>query len=121
MNQDHIIKIASDLNLPVMGVGAVAKLLEEGATVPFIARYRKEATGSLDEVAVTKIRDDIERLAALDERRAAVKKSLDERKLLTPEISASLDAAETLARIEDIYQPFKPKRRTRATIAKEKG
>lgn len=121
MNQDHIIKIASDLNLPVMGVGAVAKLLEEGATVPFIARYRKEATGSLDEVAVTKIRDDIERLAALDERRAAVKKSLDERKLLTPEISASLDAAETLARIEDIYQPFKPKRRTRATIAKERG
>ncbi len=121
MNQDHIIKIASDLNLPVMGVGAVAKLLEEGATVPFIARYRKEATGSLDEVAVTKIRDDIERLAALDERRAAVRKSLDERKLLTPEISASLDAAETLARIEDIYQPFKPKRRTRATIAKERG
>lgn len=121
MNQDHIIKIASDLNLPVMGVGAVAKLLEEGATVPFIARYRKEATGSLDEVAVTKIRDDIERLAALDERRAAVRKSLDERKLLTPEIAASLDAAETLARIEDIYQPFKPKRRTRATIAKERG
>ena len=121
MNQDHIIKIATDLNLPITGVGAVAKLLEEGATVPFIARYRKEATGSLDEVAVTKIRDDIERLAALDERRAAVKKSLDERKLLTPELSASLDAAETLARIEDIYQPFKPKRRTRATIAKERG
>ena len=121
MNQDHIIKIASDLNLPVMGVGAVAKLLEEGATVPFIARYRKEATGSLDEGAVTKIRDDIERRAALDERRAAVRKSLDERKLLTPEIAASLDAAETLARIEDIYQPFKPKRRTRATIAKERG
>ena len=121
MNQDHIIKIATDLNIPVVGVGAVAKLLEEGATVPFIARYRKEATGSLDEVAITKIRDDIERLAALDERRAAVKKSLDERKLLTPELAAALDSAETLARIEDIYQPFKPKRRTRATIAKERG
>lgn len=121
MNQDHIIKIASDLNIPVMGVGAVAKLLEEGATVPFIARYRKEATGSLDEVAITKIRDDIERLAALDDRRASVKKSLEERKLLTPELIAALDSAETLARIEDIYQPFKPKRRTRATIAKEKG
>ncbi|MBQ2722164.1 MAG: helix-hairpin-helix domain-containing protein, partial [Opitutales bacterium] len=121
MNQDHIIKIASDLNIPVMGVGAVAKLLEEGATVPFIARYRKEATGSLDEVAITKIRDEIERLSALDDRRASVKKSLEERKLLTPELIQALDSAETLARIEDIYQPFKPKRRTRATIAKEKG
>ena len=121
MNQDHIIKIASDLNIPVMGVGAVAKLLDEGATVPFIARYRKEATGSLDEVAITKIRDEIERLSALDDRRASVKKSLEERKLLTPELIQALDSAETLARIEDIYQPFKPKRRTRATIAKEKG
>ena len=121
MNQDHIIKIASDLNIPVMGVGAVAKLLEEGATVPFIARYRKEATGSLDEVAITTIRDELERLVALDDRRASVKKSLDERKLLTPELISALDSAETLARIEDIYQPFKPKRRTRATIAKEKG
>ncbi len=121
MNQDHIIKIATDLNIPVTGVGAVAKLLEEGATVPFIARYRKEATGALDEVAITSIRDEIERLAALDDRRAAVKKSLDERKLLTPELSAALDSADTLARIEDIYQPFKPKRRTRATIAKERG
>ncbi len=121
MNQDHIIKIATDLNISVTSVGAVAKLLEEGATVPFIARYRKEATGSLDEVAITKIRDDIERLAALDDRRAAVKKSLEERKLLTPELQVSLDAADTLARIEDIYQPFKPKRRTRATIAKERG
>lgn len=121
MNQDHIIKIAEESNIPIGGVGAVAKLLEEGATVPFIARYRKEATGSLDEVAITKIRDDLERLAALDDRRAAVKKSLEERKLLTAELSAALDAAETLARIEDIYQPFKPKRRTRATIAKERG
>ncbi|MBQ6534162.1 MAG: RNA-binding transcriptional accessory protein [Opitutales bacterium] len=121
MNTDNISKIAKELSLPISGVAATAKLISEGATVPFIARYRKEATGSLDEVAITAIRDAMERLAALDERRGAVKKSLEERNLLTPEISAALDAAETLARVEDIYQPFRPKRRTRATIARERG
>lgn len=121
MNREHASKIASELSLPVSGVEAVAALLEGGATIPFIARYRKEATGSLDEVAVMKIRDGMERLAALDERRSSVKKSLEERGLLSADIAAELDSAETLARIEDIYQPFKPKRRTRATAAKEKG
>ena len=121
MNEDHLILIAKELSIPVMQVAATAKLLEEGATVPFIARYRKEATGTLDEVAITAIRDGLERLKALDDRREAIKKSLSERNLLTDELSSALAAAETLAKLEDIYQPFKPKRRTRAIIAREKG
>ena len=118
MNEDHLILIAKELSIPVMQVAATAKLLEEGATVPFIARYRKEATGTLDEVAITAIRDGLERLKALDDRREAIKKSLSERNLLTDELSAALAAAETLAKLEDIYQPFKPKRRSRAIIAR---
>ena len=121
MNEDHLISTAKTLNIGVTQVAATAKLLGEGATIPFIARYRKEATGTLDEVQIAKIRDELERLKAMDDRRAAIKKSLEERKLDTPELLASLDSADSLARLEDIYQPFKPKRRTRATIAKEKG
>ncbi|HNQ01776.1 MAG TPA: Tex family protein, partial [Syntrophales bacterium] len=90
-------------------------------TVPFIARYRKEATGSLDEVAVTGIRDRLEQLAELDKRREAILKSLAERQLLTDELQEKINAAETMAVLEDLYLPFRPKRRTRATVAKEKG
>lgn len=121
MNEDHLIQLANELSIPVMQIAATAKLLEDGATVPFIARYRKEATGTLDEVAITAIRDGLERLKALDDRRESIKKSLSERNLLTDELSAAIAAAETLAKLEDIYQPFKPKRRTRATVAREKG
>lgn len=121
MNEDHLIQLAKELSIPVMQIAATAKLLEDGATVPFIARYRKEATGTLDEVAITAIRDGLERLKALDDRRESIKKSLSERNLLTDELSAAIAAAETLAKLEDIYQPFKPKRRTRATVAREKG
>ena len=121
MNEDHLIQLAKELSIPVMQIAATAKLLEDGATVPFIARYRKEATGTLDEVAITAIRDGLERLKALDDRRESIKKSLSERNLLTDELSAAIASAETLAKLEDIYQPFKPKRRTRATVAREKG
>ena len=82
MNENHLILIAKELSVPVMQVAAAAKLLGDGATVPFIARYRKEATGSLDEVAIAAIRDGLERLKALDDRREAIKKSLAERNLL---------------------------------------
>jgi protein Tex len=99
----------------------VAALLEEGSTVPFIARYRKEATGSLDEVAITAIRDRLGQLKDLDARREAILKSLEERGLLTDELKQKIMQAETLTTLEDIYLPFKPKRRTRATIAREKG
>ncbi len=89
--------------------------------MPFIARYRKEATGSLDEVQIAAIRDELEKLRAIDERRASIKKSLQERNLLSGELESKLDAAQSLSKLEDIYQPFKPKRRTKATIAKERG
>lgn len=121
MNEEHLILIAKELSIPVLQVAATAKLLDEGATVPFIARYRKEATGTLDEVAITAIRDGLERLKALDDRREAIKKSLSERNLLTDELKSAIVAAETLAKLEDIYQPFKPKRRTRAIVARERG
>lgn len=121
MEERHLIKIAGELNLNPQRVRATAELLAGGATVPFIARYRKEVTGTLDEVAITSIRDRLEQLAELDKRRESIVGSLQERNLLTDELKAKLDAAETMAVLEDIYLPFRPKRRTRATIAREKG
>ncbi|MCG2721206.1 MAG: RNA-binding transcriptional accessory protein, partial [Thermodesulfovibrionales bacterium] len=117
----HITVIAQELAIKTRQVEAVASLLDEGATVPFIARYRKEATGSLDEVAITAIRDRLEQLRDLDKRREAILKSLEERELLTEELKTKIDAAESMTILEDIYLPFRPKRRTRATVAKEKG
>ncbi len=121
MNPQHLGRIAGELNLRVPQVAATAELIEAGGTVPFIARYRKEATGSLDEVEITSIRDRLAQLEELDKRRAAILESLEERGLLTDELRAKIEAAETLAVLEDLYLPFRPKRRTRATIAKEKG
>jgi uncharacterized protein len=113
--------IARDLGLQVAQVAATATLLAEGATIPFIARYRKEATGSLDEVRITEIRDRLERLQAVSERREAILRSLEERNLLTEELRDALESAETLAGLEDVYQPHRPKRRTRAMTARERG
>ncbi len=121
MNQTHIAKISSELSLKPNQVAATAELLDGGATVPFISRYRKEATGSLDEVAVTAVRDRLNQLKELDDRREAIIKSLEERELLTDELKKRITQAETMTVLEDIYLPFRPKRRTRATIAKEKG
>jgi uncharacterized protein len=117
----HLEIIARELNLPARSVLATALLLKEGATVPFIARYRKEATGSLDEVAIAAIGDRIEKLREFEARRDAIFKSLEERNLLSEDLKKALLAAKTLSALEDIYQPYKPKRRTRATIAKEAG
>ena len=115
-----------DLIAREMGVGArqvlaTAGLLDGGATVPFISRYRKEATGSLDEVAVMTVRDRLQQLRELEKRRRAILKSLEERELLSRELATAINNADTLAHLEDIYLPFRPKRRTRATIAREKG
>jgi protein Tex len=117
----YIILIAKELNLTPQQVQAVAELLADGATIPFMARYRKEATGSLDEVVIQTIRDRLEQLAELDKRRDAICASLQERNLLTPELQKQLDAAKTMTELEDLYLPYRPKKRTRATIAKEKG
>ena len=121
MNELHVARIASELNISINQVAATGRLLEEGGTVPFIARYRKEATGSLDEVAITAVRDRLAQLAELDERRAAIVKSLEERGLLTDELTRAVATAETMTALEDIYAPYRPKRRTRATMAKEAG
>ncbi|MDR1498364.1 MAG: RNA-binding transcriptional accessory protein [Puniceicoccales bacterium] len=114
-------RIAQESGIPVRGVIAVAQLLSEGATVPFIARYRKEVTGELDEVQITTVRDRLEQLLELDARRMSILKSLEENKHLTPALKAAVENATTLTRLEDIYAPYRPKRRTRATIAKERG
>ncbi|HTJ78381.1 MAG TPA: Tex family protein [Rariglobus sp.] len=122
-NAEHVLRIAQELgsSVKVHQVASTAQLLKEGATVPFIARYRKEVTGELDEVQITAIRDRMEQMAQLDERRASILSSLKERNLLTDALANQIAAAETLTRLEDIYLPFRPKKRTRATIAREKG
>jgi uncharacterized protein len=121
MNEMHINRIAGELGLKEQQVRAASQLLDEEATVPFIARYRKEATGSLDEIEITGIRDRLAQLGELDKRRESILKSLEERELLTDELKEKILAAETMTVLEDIYLPFRPKRRTRATIAREKG
>jgi uncharacterized protein len=120
-NEAYVGKISKELSLRAAQVQAAAVLLADGATVPFIARYRKEATGSLDEVAITAIRDRLAQLAELDQRRTSIVESLVERNLLSDELKVKIDAAETMAALEDVYLPFRPKRRTRAMMARERG
>ncbi len=121
MNPVHIIKITKELDLRESQVSATAGLLAEGSTVPFIARYRKELTGALDEVAITAIRDRLVQLQQLDERRAAVLESIEKQGKLDQGLKEKINGAETLSALEDLYLPYKPKRRTRATMAREKG
>ena len=116
-----ISQISLELRLTQGQVQATVGLLDDGATMPFIARYRKEATASLDEVAITSIRDRLSQLRELRDRREAILASLEERGLLTEELRKAVLSAETMVVLEDIYLPYRPKRRTRATIAREKG
>ena len=113
--------IAQELNVRKSQVDAAITLLDEGNTIPFIARYRKEVTGGLDDDALRVLGDRLTYLRGLEERKATVRSTIEEAGAITPEIAKSLDAALTLAEVEDIYRPYKPKRRTRATIAREKG
>ncbi|MGB1128766.1 MAG: Tex family protein, partial [Haloferula sp.] len=117
----HLDTIARETGIALSSVSSTAKLLAEGATVPFISRYRKEATGSLDEVQIQTVRDRMVQLAELDTRRSAILKSLEERKLLSPELKKKVLAASTMSALEDVFAPHRPKRQTRATKAKEKG
>lgn len=117
----HYTKIANELLLSEKQVSVTVELLDGGATVPFISRYRKEMTGSLDEVQVAAIRDRVQQLRDLDKRREAILRSLQELGKLTPELEAQVNDAETMTSLEDIYLPFRPKRKTRASVAKEKG
>ncbi len=115
------LKVAQILNLNNRDVTATIELLDEGATIPFISRYRKEVTGSLDEVQIMQVRDEIERQRQLEQRKESVLKSIESQNKLTAELKAQILAAETISKVEDLYLPFKPRRRTRATIAREKG
>jgi uncharacterized protein len=117
----HIAVVGAELGIQDWQAEAVAGLLFQAATVPFIARYRKEATGSLDEVQITAIRDRLGQLAELDRRREVILESMQTHGHLTEDLRARLHAAESLAVMEDIYLPFKPKRRTKAGLAREKG
>ncbi|MFC1977925.1 Tex family protein [Chloroflexota bacterium] len=121
MIETHNMIIANQAGVTPRQVEAVRSLLAAGATIPFIARYRKEKTGSLDEVVLSEIRNGLARLAALDSRRQVILESLEEQNVLTVELRKSVESAATMTALEDIYLPYRPKRRTRATIAKEKG
>src|SRR5512147_1858754 len=117
----HAEQIASQLNVKPSQVNAVINLLDEDNTVPFIARYLKEMTGSLDDEQIRIVADELIRLRALDERRASILASIEEQGKLTEELRASLEAALTMTALEDLYAPYKKKRRTRAMVAREKG
>ena len=114
-------QLARELDRPVEHIENVVRLLDEGNTIPFIARYRKELHGSMDDTALRTLEERLAYLRNLTERKESVKASIAEQAKLTDELAAAIDAAQTLAEVEDLYRPYKPKRRTRATVAKEKG
>lgn len=121
MEKEILQQVASELSLQLQQVAAVQKLLKEGATVPFIARYRKELTGSLDEVQIANVRDRILQLEELERRKETVRNTIEDQGKMTPELKKKIEACQTLAELEDLYLPYKPKRKTRASIAREKG
>ena len=114
-------QLARELNRPAEHIENVVRLLDEGNTIPFIARYRKELHGSMDDTALRTLEERLAYLRNLTERKESVKASIAEQEKLTDELAAAIDAVQTLAEVEDLYRPYKPKRRTRATVAKEKG
>ena len=121
MNAEILNRMVTEVGANARQISAVEKLLAEGNTIPFIARYRKEAHGNLDEVAIGKIKDRLEYYTELEARKETVLKSIDEQGKLTDELRAAIAGCFVKSRLEDIYQPYKPKRRTRAQVAKEKG
>src|SRR3984885_14615087 len=114
-------RLAQELSATVHQVAAAVALLDEGATVPFISRYRKEATGGLDDTQLRNLQERLTYLRELEERRAAILTSIEEQDKLTPSLRASIEAADTKQRLEDLYLPYKQKRRTKAQIAREAG
>ena len=113
--------LAAELNVKPWQVEAAVKLIDEGNTIPFISRYRKEATGSLNDEVLRNLYDRLMYLRSLNDRKAVVLASIEEQGKLTEELAAAIDSAQTLAEVEDLYRPYKQKRRTRATVAREKG
>lgn len=118
---DIFVRVAANLNLPANKVRATVALLASGATVPFISRYRKEVTGGLDEVAIRDIEVELQRLTALDERRLTIIGTIEQQGRMTDELRRALEEAATPTALEDLYLPYRPRRRTRATVARERG
>ena len=119
---EEILKqLSAELNQPLNYIENVVTLLDEGNTIPFIARYRKELHGSMDDTTLRDLADRLQYLRNLSQRREEIRRSIENQGKLTEELSADIDKAKTLSELEDLYRPYKPKRRTRATIAKEKG
>src|SRR5690349_6473190 len=116
-----LIHIAKLLNVPLKGMTAVIALLDEGATVPFIARYRKEVSGNLDEVQIREIQEKLEYFRELQDRKETVLESIEQQGKLTPELKARIEASLEKTELEDLYLPYKPKRRTKASMARDKG
>ena len=114
-------QLAKELDKQPQHVENVVRLLDEGNTIPFIARYRKELHGAMDDTSLRTLEERLNYLRGLQERREAVKKSIEDQGKLTEELSRAIDKAQTLAEVEDLYRPYKQKRRTRATVAREKG
>ncbi|HIT09429.1 MAG TPA: RNA-binding transcriptional accessory protein [Candidatus Merdivicinus faecavium] len=114
-------QLAAELQLPLPQISSAVKLMDEGNTIPFIARYRKEATGSLDDQVLRKLQERLTYLRSLEARRGEIRTAIEGQEKLTPEIEAALQRAATLTELEDIYRPFRPKRKTRASVAREKG
>src|ERR1700740_1179883 len=121
LSSEILLHIAQTLNLPMRGLVAVIELLDAGGTVPFIARYRKEATGNLDEVQIRNIEEKLLYFRELEDRRATIISSIAEQGKLTDDLKARIEATVEKSELEDLYLPYKPKRRTKATIAREKG
>ena len=118
---DIMITLAQELGIKKSQAEAAVKLIDEGNTIPFIARYRKEMTGSLDDEVLRKLYERLNYLRNLEDRKAQVIASIEEQGKMTPELKKQITKAAALVEVEDLYRPYKPKRRTRATIAKEKG
>jgi uncharacterized protein len=121
LSPEILLHIAQSLTLPLRGIVSVIELLDDGGTVPFIARYRKEATGNLDEVQIRSIEEQLAYFRDLTERRETILASIAEQGKLTDELKARIEATLDKSELEDLYLPYKPKRRTKATIAREKG
>ena len=121
LSPEILLHIAQSLNLPMRGLVAVIELLDDGGTVPFIARYRKEATGNLDEVQIRDLEEKLAYFRDLTERRATILSSIAEQGKLTDELKSRIEVTLDRSELEDLYLPYRPKRRTKATIAREKG
>ena len=118
---DIIRTISQELNIKTWQAEAAIKLIDEGNTIPFIARYRKEVTGSLNDEVLRQFHERLLYLRNLEDKKAQVMSSIEEQGKLTPELKRAIEVAETMVAVDDLYRPYRPKRRTRATIAKEKG